>query len=175
MSGDARQLAYADNSFDVVLSTFGMVFFPDQEAAARELARVVRPGGKIALTAYTTRSIPSQMFDFGHAITHAQTPVFPHYAWSQGPRAGALLNPFFEDVRVRYESFDTCFPSAQAWVEHVALWNPNMRRMLGSWPEATRAEWHSGALDILAPHNRATDGTFMADMAYAVITGLRKH
>src|SRR5688572_15403253 len=47
--GDAEALDFPDASFDYVLSTFGVMFAPDQERAARELARVCKPGGKIGL------------------------------------------------------------------------------------------------------------------------------
>ncbi len=50
---DAQKLDYADASFDGVISTFGVMFAPDQEAAASELIRVCRPGGKIALSSWT--------------------------------------------------------------------------------------------------------------------------
>jgi hypothetical protein len=157
-----------------VLSTFGLVFFPDQEGAARDLARIVRPGGIIALTAYSTHSIPSQLFDLAHELSNSALPAYPHYTWSQGPRAGALLRPYFEVVRVRYENFDTCFPSAKAWVDHVARWNPNMRKALANWPQETADTWRAKARQILEPYNRATDGTYIADITYAVITGVRK-
>src|SRR5262245_54166213 len=51
--GDAEALPFADASFDVALSTFGVMFAPDQERAAQELFRVVRPGGTIALANWT--------------------------------------------------------------------------------------------------------------------------
>ena len=47
--GDAENLPYPDATFDVVLSTVGVMFTPDQERAARELLRVCKPGGKIGL------------------------------------------------------------------------------------------------------------------------------
>jgi SAM-dependent methyltransferase len=47
--GDAENLPYPDASFDVVLSTLGVMFTPDQHKAARELLRVCKPGGKIGL------------------------------------------------------------------------------------------------------------------------------
>jgi SAM-dependent methyltransferase len=50
--GDAQALPYPDASFDVVASCFGAVFAPDDEAVARELARVTRPGGRLGLTAW---------------------------------------------------------------------------------------------------------------------------
>lgn len=49
VEGDAEQLPFEDASFDVVLSVFGCIFAPDHDAAAREIARVLRPGGRIAL------------------------------------------------------------------------------------------------------------------------------
>ena len=47
--GDARSLPYPDNSFDIVVSTFGVIFAPDHKRAAHELARVCRPGGRLGL------------------------------------------------------------------------------------------------------------------------------
>ena len=51
--GDAEALPYPDGAFDAVLSVVGVMFAPDQERAAAELARVCRPGGRIALAAWT--------------------------------------------------------------------------------------------------------------------------
>ena len=51
-TGDAEQLPVPDASFDVVSSSVGLIFAPNHEVAARELARVVRPGGRIGITAW---------------------------------------------------------------------------------------------------------------------------
>src|SRR5476649_2779728 len=59
---DAEALPFADASFDVVLSTFGVMFTPNQDKAARELQRVCRPGGKIGLANWTPESFIGQMF-----------------------------------------------------------------------------------------------------------------
>ena len=53
IEGDAEALPFPDESFDVVLSTFGCMFAPRHDVTARELGRVVRPGGRMALTAWT--------------------------------------------------------------------------------------------------------------------------
>jgi ubiquinone/menaquinone biosynthesis C-methylase UbiE len=50
VEGDAQDIAFADESFDRVISTFGAMFAPDHERAAAELVRVCRPGGRIAMT-----------------------------------------------------------------------------------------------------------------------------
>ena len=53
VEGDAERLPVEDGSFDVALSTFGVMFAPDQPQAAREMARAVRPGGRIGLASWT--------------------------------------------------------------------------------------------------------------------------
>ena len=59
---DAEALPFADASFDVVLSTFGVMFTPDQQQAANELVRVCRPGGRIGLANWTPESFIGQLF-----------------------------------------------------------------------------------------------------------------
>jgi len=69
---DAEALPFADASFDVVLSTFGVMFAPNQAQAARELRRVCRPGGKIGLANWTPASFVGDLFK---AITQYVPPV----------------------------------------------------------------------------------------------------
>jgi SAM-dependent methyltransferase len=59
--GDAERLPFQDGRFDAVVSTFGVMFAPDQERAANELTRVVRPGGKIGLANWTPEGFVGQM------------------------------------------------------------------------------------------------------------------
>ena len=60
--GDAQALPFEDASFDGVASAFGAIFAPDQERAARELARVCRPGGRLGMTLMPLDSRTGQMF-----------------------------------------------------------------------------------------------------------------
>jgi ubiquinone/menaquinone biosynthesis C-methylase UbiE len=60
--GDAEDLPYPDASFDVVLSTLGVMFAPDQEKVAEELLRICRPGGKIGLANWTPEGFIGNMF-----------------------------------------------------------------------------------------------------------------
>ena len=59
---DAEALSFADAEFDGVVSTFGVMFTPDQAAAARELQRVCRSGGKIAMANWTPESFVGGLF-----------------------------------------------------------------------------------------------------------------
>ena len=59
---DAEALPFADGSFDAVVSTFGVMFTPDQDKAAAELLRVCRSGGKIGLANWTPEGFIGQLF-----------------------------------------------------------------------------------------------------------------
>src|SRR3954466_12936778 len=59
---DAENLPFPDASFDVVMSTFGVMFTPDQDKAAAELMRVCKPGGKIGMANWTPESFIGQVF-----------------------------------------------------------------------------------------------------------------
>ena len=59
---DAENLPFSDGSFDVVLSTFGVMFTPNQERAASEMARVCESGGKIGLANWTPSSFIGELF-----------------------------------------------------------------------------------------------------------------
>jgi len=61
VEGDAERLPFEDASFDVALSTYGVMFAPDQEQTARELMRVVKPGGKIGLANWTPEGFIGQL------------------------------------------------------------------------------------------------------------------
>jgi len=70
---DAEHLPFADSSFDVAMSTFGVMFAPDQERAARELTRVVKPGGRIGLASWRPDGFVGELFRvIGH---HAPPPA----------------------------------------------------------------------------------------------------
>jgi ubiquinone/menaquinone biosynthesis C-methylase UbiE len=112
---DANAMRFPDASFGYALSTLGVVFLPDNERAARELARIVKVGGGIALTSYTRQSLPGQIYDLVNSLYRNPTmPAVPYYAWSEAPLAGELLGPYFCNIRIRLDSFDTCFPSSTA-------------------------------------------------------------
>ena len=60
--GDAEDLPFQDGSFDVVLSTLGAMFAPDQERVAGELLRVLKPGGKIGMANWSPDSFVGELF-----------------------------------------------------------------------------------------------------------------
>src|SRR5258708_2160516 len=88
---DAEALPFADASFDVVLSTFGVMFTPNQDTAARELLRVCRPGGKIGLANWTPESFIGQMFKVLGKYVPPVAGVAPPSLWGTKARLDTLF------------------------------------------------------------------------------------
>ena len=113
--GDAEQLDFPDASFDKLASTCGIMFAPDHEAVARELARVVRPGGQIALANWTPTGGLARMFKVMAPYQPAPPPSSP-FDWGDGKRVEELLGEWFElDLSERVSMLRV--PSGQAYWE----------------------------------------------------------
>jgi SAM-dependent methyltransferase len=93
--GDAERLDVADGEFDVVSSSFGVMFAPTQEAAAAELARVTRSGGRIGLSCWTPDGRVGTMFRINSAYAPTPPPSNP-LLWGTEERCEELLGGDFE-------------------------------------------------------------------------------
>jgi SAM-dependent methyltransferase len=113
--GDAEQLPFEDGSFDAVISTCGVMFASRPEAAAGELARVVRKGGRIALTTWLQDGNLFRMFQVMKPYMPAPPPPAPPspFAWGNPERIRELLGPAF-DLRLEAGVSYYREPSAEA-------------------------------------------------------------
>lgn len=89
--GDAERLPYEDRSFDVVSSCFGVIFAPDPEAAARELGRVCRPGGRLGLTSWVANQAVDDLY-----APYAPEPTVKADRWEDEASVRELLGAEFE-------------------------------------------------------------------------------
>ena len=123
---DAESLPFADGEFDAVISTFGVMFANRPEAAAAELARVVRPGGRVALTAWAPESSVFAMFQVMKAYMPPppDPPPASPFAWGRTTRVEELLGHAFE---LRFEPGTSFYrePSgAAAWETFATGYGP---------------------------------------------------
>src|SRR5688572_28268498 len=88
---DAEDLAFDDGAFDVVLSTFGVMFTANQEKAAAELARVCKPGGKIGLANWTPASFIGELFKLMGSYIAPPAGVKPPSLWGTEERLRELF------------------------------------------------------------------------------------
>lgn len=104
--GDAEALPYADASFDAVTTMFGAMFAPRPELVASEFARVVKPGGLLAMANWNPASFTGRMFKLGS--THVPpAPGFPPPAlWGDDETVRHRLAPFFTDIETQLIPID---------------------------------------------------------------------
>jgi ubiquinone/menaquinone biosynthesis C-methylase UbiE len=168
---DAEALPFPDASFDVVLSTFGVMFTPDQARAAQELARVCRPGGKIGLASWTPASFIGGVFKtIGKYVPPAQGVMSPA-RWGDAAHVAALFGAA-ATLAAERRTFTFRYKSPQHWVDTFrTYYGPVVKTFAAIGPqagEALEAELH----DLIGAFNRATDGTMIVDSEYleAVLT-----
>ncbi len=169
--GDAAELPFPDGSFDVVTSTFGHMFAPEQASAASELARVCRPGGTIGLCCWTPTGKVGQMFmRLGSHMPPPPAGFQPPILWGDEQHVRSLLEPLGFTLELRRENIVMAFSSPD---EQAEIMEQNFgpivtaKAMLGDgWPTVL-AELRAFMVEM----NEATDGTMLATNEYLEIVG----
>ncbi|HEU0100879.1 MAG TPA: class I SAM-dependent methyltransferase [Mycobacteriales bacterium] len=170
---DAQALPYADGQFDVVMSTIGAMFAPDQEAVAREMVRVCRSGGRIGMANWTPDSMVGDMFrTVGRHVPPPQG-VRPAVAWGTEDRVSELLGPHCELIRSTPRTCAFRFPSAPACMDYFRTWYGPTVAAFSAVGEAGRETLEAELVAVYDKHNTASDGTCAMDVAYLEVIGIR--
>jgi SAM-dependent methyltransferase len=140
--GDAERLELPDASFDKVSSTVGIMFAPDHEAAARELARVTKPGGRIALASWTPEGGLGQMFKVMAPYQPAPPPSSP-FDWGDEARVRELLGEEFELEIEEHVSTLTVPSGEEYWQLFSTSYGPTktLVESLGERREELHRDW----------------------------------
>jgi ubiquinone/menaquinone biosynthesis C-methylase UbiE len=102
--GDAESLPFTDGTFDVVVSSCGLIFAPDQQKVANEVARVIRRGGRIAIQAWTADGGVGRMFKITNMYAPPPSGVPSPFDWGDEEKVRRLLGPSFTEYR--FERYD---------------------------------------------------------------------
>jgi ubiquinone/menaquinone biosynthesis C-methylase UbiE len=116
-TADAEDLPFGDGAFDVALSTFGVMFAPDQASAARELTRVVRGGGRIGLANWTPEGFIGDLFRLIASYVPPPAGLQSPMLWGTEPRIVELFGPDSTDIRCVRHRFNFRYRSATHWIE----------------------------------------------------------
>ncbi|HKE94277.1 MAG TPA: class I SAM-dependent methyltransferase [Povalibacter sp.] len=119
---DAEALPFADASFDVVLSTFGVMFAPDQERAAAELLRVCRSGGRIGLANWTPEGFVGQMFKVLGRHVAPPSGVEPPALWGVESHLRSLFGEDAAAITVTRRLFNFRYRSAAHFIDVFRSW-----------------------------------------------------
>lgn len=162
---DAEALPFENAAFDVVLSTFGVMFTPNQDQAARELLRVCRSGGRIGLANWTPDGFIGQLFrTMGQHLPPppgAQSPAL----WGTEARLHALFSSA-GTIATQQKVFNFRYRSPEHWLEVFRTWYGPVHKAFATLPKTGQAALSQDLLTLIARFNRATDGTMVVPSDY---------
>lgn len=163
---DVENLPFHDESFDVVLSTFGVMFAPNQERAARELLRVTRPGGRIGLANWTPDSFVGQFFKLVGGYVPPPAGLRSPLEWGAETRLVELFGPMAADIRTERKAYTFRYRSAEHWVDEFRTWYGPVQRAFAALDAAGQQELRHGFLTLLGRMNRSKNGTLVVPSDY---------
>jgi len=108
--GDAEALPYPDGSFDAVVTMFGAMFAPRPELVAAELARVLRPGGVLAMANWNPGSFTGQMFKLGGRYNPPPPGIAPPALWGDDATVRERLANGFDEIKTALIPIDFDMP-----------------------------------------------------------------
>lgn len=172
IEGDAEDLPLPDGHADVVLSTFGCMFAPRHEIVADELARVLAPGGRLGVCAWT----PDGVFgDFFRIVAGYLPPdpefVDPPLGWGEPSRVRELFEGTGLTLTFEHQAWEITHPSVDAAVDCYAknlgpvIQARTLARADGRW-----SDLRADLADLFARHATG-DGHVVVPAAYLVIIG----
>lgn len=168
--GEAERLRFRRNEFDRVLSTFGVIFAQDPTAAAGEIIRVCRPGGRLVLTAWEPSRVLLDLrtaFNGGRPPTDAALPEY--FRWADRQFVRDLFGPGFD---LRFQSRETrLFAPDAEWIWN--LWSRTTLQVSLALMSATERERTRRATLRLLNRFRAGPGVCLA-RRYLLISGVRR-
>ena len=163
---DAEALPFADASFDVVLSIFGVMFTPNQERAASELARVCKPGGRIGLANWTPDSFIGQVFKtIGKYVPPAPGVKSPAL-WGTQPRLQELFGANCRTISAINRDFAFRYRSPQHWLDVFRSYYGPMNMTYAALDATRQGSLTRDLLDLIARLNRSGDETVVVPSGY---------
>lgn len=163
---DAENLPFPDASFDTVMSTFGVMFTPNQDKAASELARVCKPGGRIGLANWTPESFIGQVFKtIGKYIPPAPGVKSPAL-WGTKARLEELFGNTAQAIRTTDREFVFRYRSPAHWIEVFRTYYGPMNKTFGALDADKQAAFTQDVLALMDKGNRSGDRTLVLPSEY---------
>ena len=164
-TADAEALPIADRQFDVVLSTFGVMFTADHAKAAAEMIRVCRKGGRIGMANWTPGGFIGQVFKtLGRHVPPAPGAKSPAL-WGTPDHLQTLFGPQGH-LALTERSFAFRYRSPAHFIEVFRTWYGPMLKAFAALPDDGKAALERDLVDLIGQMNRAKDGTMVVDSAY---------
>jgi SAM-dependent methyltransferase len=171
---DAENLPYPDHSYDVVLSTFGVMFTPDQDKSAAEMVRVCKPGGRIGLANWTPGSFVGELFKLMSRYVPPAAGVKSPALWGTEARLRELFGERSDSITIENRNFVFRYRSAEHWLEVFRTFFGPIQKAFGALDAVYQEALVADLIDLAKRFNRATDGTLVAPSEYLEVVIQRK-
>jgi SAM-dependent methyltransferase len=170
---DAENLPFGDASFDYVMSAIGVMFTADHQRAARELLRVCKPGGRVAVASWTPTGFIGQLLKT--VGKHATPPpgAQPPTRWGDETTIRELLGESSAGISCSTHSVTQRFLSPEHFADFfITEYGPTLKAAEQLSDDGRKA-FRADLVDIATAANRATDGTLLCDWEYLVAVATR--
>jgi ubiquinone/menaquinone biosynthesis C-methylase UbiE len=171
---DAENLPFADASFDVVLSTFGVMFTPNQELAAQEMLRVCRPGGKIGMANWTPDSFIGRLFKIIGKYVPPAPGVKSPALWGSKAYLDALFGANAA-IASETKNFNFRYKSPEHWVEIFRTYYGPVLKAFAAINADARQALEGDLHALLDEFNLAEDGTLVVAGEYLEVVITKKN
>lgn len=172
--GDAEDLPFREGEFDMVISMFGAMFAPRPDLVAREMARVCRHGGKIAMANWTAGGFAGKMFQLNHKYLPPPPGITPPVLWGDE----ATVRARFDAVGVTVETkrrlmmFNYPHPPADVVQFFIDYFGPNTMAYARMDP-AKQVLYRADLENLWTQYNQSTDGKTLVENEYLALIGTR--
>lgn len=174
--GDAEELPFPNSSFDVVLSSVGAMFAPDQERVAAELVRVCRPGGRICMANWVPGSFAGELGSLFGSYLPKVPGLLPPTLWGTEERLQELLGEDTRSIRLAPRTFTFRYPSVEYYLEVLREYLGPTRQTFRTLGPEERESLTRDVLDLVRRFNRSGDETMIVPSEYVeVVAVLRRN
>ncbi len=170
---DVQQLPFDDHTFDVVTSTFGAIFAPDQSRTALELLRVLRGGGRLGMANWTPQSWISSQFALLARFRPLPPGLTPPSAWGTETRLRGLFGDHISSLQVRQQYADICHHDTTSLFEFFCEWFGPVATVWHALAEPQRENFRNDWIALADEFNIARDGTCEIHSEYLEIVAVK--
>lgn len=166
---DAENLPFESGSFDVVTSSFGVMFTPDQESAAAEMARVCRSGGKIGMANWTPDSFIGHLFKTIGKHLAPPAGLKSPALWGTQERLSELFGSEAKSIALNKEVYVWRYRSPEHWLDTwKEIYGP-LNKAFAALDSEGQAALEGDLLALIAEFNTADDGTMVVPSDYVEV------